>query len=822
MTRGRAALETALVVLLLVFGASLGSFASRHFIGEPAFYQESFGPAVMVATGRGFVNPLQAPGSPLDDFLARRRMTLNAGDVAGVLTGPPDHFQQATRYLMLATGYVWKISGISWAAVSNVSALLCALYVVASYAVCRVWLQPALAVGGAVLMGLSPLQLQQVVQVRDYSKGPFILFAIALTIAVASRPLSRRALLLMSAACGIAIGIGLGFRMDVLVMAPIFLASLALFRDRRPWTGLADKGLAAGAFLLAIFVSAAPVLFHLSEGSNGFHVIFLGEAEPFDAELGLARSAYTQLPFYDDYYAASVVREYAWRETGARPPDYGSTAYDTEGRAYWLQIVRHFPADVLARALGATNSVLNLPFSTPPLNFLTPPIDGTSRLASLLTNQRPHRARIDAVFDWLAALNGWGIAFGAVLVGAAAAQSTRLGVFTGWMMMLTAGYASLQYADRHVFHLQIIPILGLLVAIGLVFRAPWLDRRVMRRFGWALVALTLAVAAPLMVLRAYQTAHLAGLFREYINAPKEVVSSALEDTGHGTWRVHLDLAPPMPGGHRPAGYYVVEFDGAPARQMTPIEVRYAPSAAGLDYSRTVAVTETAGISRVFIPGYGQFPAWAFDGLELPAELKGRLRGIYRISPAAHPSLLLDLRLPGGWEQRGLYQTFRGEPGSARDDVRVFNRFDGAVSNVAWMTRLDSPQATPRADAIAESYTKAAGVTAAGVEMDGVAESQSGYLVAFKPVDVAGPAALVVRGHLYAGGLTVGLLLNKQWSGSVTVQQPGDFVAVVNIPRPGTFEPIVTNATRRDRAPNHFVLSRFGVVTSEATTEAAGR
>jgi hypothetical protein len=88
---------------------------------------------------------------------------------------------------------------------------------------------------------------------------------------------------------------------------------------------------------------------------------------------------------------------------------------------------------------------------------------------------------------------------------------------------------------------------------------------------------------------------------------------------------------------------------------------------------------------------------------------------------------------------------------------------------------------------------------------------------FKPVDVPPAAALLVRGHLYEGGITLGLLRkDRQWYRSVTVTQPGAFVAVVDITTAGEFTPIITNATRRDRTRNHFVLDRFGVVAESSS------
>jgi hypothetical protein len=53
------------------------------------------------------------------------------------------------------------------------------------------------------------------------------------------------------------------------------------FRDRRPWTGLANKAIAVVAFVITAGLASAPVLYHtIGSGSNVFHVMLLGYTEP--------------------------------------------------------------------------------------------------------------------------------------------------------------------------------------------------------------------------------------------------------------------------------------------------------------------------------------------------------------------------------------------------------------------------------------------------------------------------------------------------------------------------------------------------------------
>jgi len=814
MNARRAAAEIGIVAAVLVFGWSVGVFTSRHFAGQPMFYQADFGPAVMVAAGRGFVNPVIVPGSPLAEFLAVRRPSLSAADVNMAAEFPLDQFQQASRYLMLFVGYVWRFSGISWAAVSTVSGGLFGLMLAACYAVARVWFPRTLSVLGAVVLALSPAHLAQAPHIRDYSKAPFIVLACAPLALLALRPLSRRAVVLLSIACGVVAGLGVGFKMDVVIMAPIFVATVWLFRGERPWRAPVEKLLATAAFALAFVVAAAPVLFRVSSGgSNGYHVIVLGYADPFDAGLGLTRPAYSVLPFYDDGYFKTVVQEYGARSTGV-VPELPSAAYDAAGRSYWLEIARHFPADVLVRAYASAKAILNSPFDSPALNFLNPPDRRTNPLWVVLTNQLPHRARVGAVFERLTIFNGWGWVLGVALVAAGAARSARLAVFAAWMTLALTGYASLQFAERHFFHLQFIPLMAVLaVAHALIRRRH--DWAAIRRAAVAIVVLAVALVAPLEGVRAYQAAHLRGLFQEYIDAPRTNTGARVTDTGAGTvlvrWPGMEGRAPRRDA--RRTDYYVVEYDGSP-QEAALAEVRYRSASQATDYSRMTAIPNGAGLNRLMIPVYGEAPAYTFDGLEMPARFRDNVRGVYRIEQPQRLPLLLDLRLGASWQEGRLYQTLTS---AEAPGVRLLGAGGGAT-RLAWMARLGAPELTPRVDAVATSYTPAARVTAGVVEMDGPADTQSSYLLEFTPVTVDRPAALLVRGHLISGGVAVGALEDGRWAGAVVITDPGEFIAIVPLnspPRAGrrSYTPIVTNATRRDRDRNRFTLSRFGVVTA---------
>src|SRR5262245_30275883 len=80
---------------------------------RPNFYQVHFGPAVMMACGRGYVSP-QVDASPsLAAFLRLQRDTISCADLPLDLpVVNPTSFQRASKYLFWTCAAVWRVAGI--------------------------------------------------------------------------------------------------------------------------------------------------------------------------------------------------------------------------------------------------------------------------------------------------------------------------------------------------------------------------------------------------------------------------------------------------------------------------------------------------------------------------------------------------------------------------------------------------------------------------------------------------------------------------------------------------------------------------------------
>lgn len=817
----RWALEAFVVVALALSATWYGRFAFLNSARLPDFYW--LAPATMVASGQGFQNPVPVPGSALADFLTQRTSVLSFASVTPARVKDPDLIHDETRYLLLVIGYWWKVVGISWAALADVAAILHLLTVIGTYATLRLLLPLPFAAVGAWWVCTSTLPLSVVPHLRDYSKGSFILIALPLVILLALRAGSRRTLLALSAITGVVIGVGFGFRMDVAVMAPIAIGCIWFFCGRRPWTNLEEKVQATLVLTLALLISAGPILYKLSSGgSNAFHVILLGYAEDFDTSLGIEASVYGFLPFYNDKYLEAAIQAYG--ETAGGPPlELSSVEYDRVSRRLWLDIVRRFPADVFARMLAATSSVLNLIFTNPAPSFLSRPL--------------PAQDSVVKVFLGLHQWNNWGGALGVSLVVVAFLVGLREGLLGVALLLALAGYPSLQFSTRHYFHLQVIPVLALLVLVRIAILAPfWIgrDARAWRsgealnysnrlrqsgpRLAAAMTILVLATMLPLEVLRAYQSRRVGSLILGFLQESHTKVDAEFLREKDDLWLARWPGVAGSVRGVRESAYYVLEFHSEGPSRPIAVGLRYRSPSFDTDFSRVLSVSSEPGVARLGFPVFGEVGQWEFEGVELGRNVMSRLIGIYRVSSRGPEGLPVDLRIPAGWSSRPLFQRLIAESRTSADpSVRPLLVVAGHHSQTEQVTGLDrlwSQAFLSVAGRVDVTHGKSVSIASTTIRMDGIVESESSYLVEFKPANLGIGAALVAQGRLEKGGVAIGLLKDNAWYAQAVVQQQGDFAVVVPVTDAGTYVPLVTNAMPPGDRHNRFLITRIDLVPAD--------
>lgn len=631
--------ETLIVVAL--FGAAylIGrdyTDASRRAGRIPEFYQSYFEPAVLMACGHGFVLTRDRPPA-LDDFLARRADAFDCAALPQPLaTTEQGLYQYAWFYLMRAVGVTWSVVGVSWSGLAPLHGVLFATTIVAVYGIARVMVPWSVALGCAIAVMLSTLHLLNLPHLRDYAKAPFVLLLILLLVHLVRWPLAPRVLLGLAALYGVVLGIGYGFRTDLLANIPVFVVTLLFFTAGGVLRNWKWKLVAVATCAVAFVATSWPTLSYVvRRGGCQWHVVLLGLDTSFNDALGVKTPFYQWGSAYADEYVHTTLSSFVNRLHGARHLEYCSSEYDRASWAYLNSVLRTVPADFATRALASTIQVLDLPAPWPgaPLaGFL----DGFYRWREFVLR---HAAGIPLVAGLLAL----------IIIGAV---DRRLGLFAAFFVAYFGGYPSLQFANRHFFHLE---FLGWL-AIGFV---AWQALRAIRtrpdrgfvRNAVAFSALLVAiVAAPLLLLRAYQQGAVDRLTREYLLAPRSPLAVASSADGHTVMVPPEALAnierDPMQG-----TYLEVRIDVDTCPQAVAIATRYQAPERVWGFSRPLRMTpDGTAPERIMLPVYRYFKG--FDLGDTPASC---IAGVSRIPSLERRPVLPVLTLPRDWDRLPAHQ-----------------------------------------------------------------------------------------------------------------------------------------------------------------------
>jgi len=819
-------------VLLLVAFVSLGASAGGLYYSaatssglRPVFYQSEFAAAVLEACGRGFVRPPANTPPALGQFLKQEVASFDCGALPKDLRlFRPIGFQIAFRYLMFVVAMYWKATEVSWAHLWPIFAAVHGAVAGLAYLALRVGFARSLAALLALAIAVSPAQLSLLPHLRDSAKAPFFMAVALVVLLVWARPLTLRRTVALGGVFGLIVGVGLGFRPDVVLWFP--LLAIALFcapdADLKHRVVRAIQGLSVAA---AVFVVVGlPILLQYKSGSNFGHVAILGFTKPFDEDLGVRGGPYSVGYFYNDAYVVAMVNSYARRVHGQTAyVDLGSPLYERYASNYFWEIVRAFPADLTVRTGASVAGVLNLPFKRGPY-----PVDvGLQRLPWL-------RAIADARVKAFAMFDGLGVwlFLAAFLMLAARGLMPALGFAIS--VLYLAGLPVLQFNLRHYFQLEILGLfaLGLVVEGAVRSIRGILKRRLREESVWpdlrpaairvsVCVCVIGAIPFGLDLLRARQQRSVNALIAAYdleavelpystqatdsdrvVIVPEGVVRDA--DRGQGGTAIFFkdDLV-------------MVDLSNACDALSLTMRIKYRvvdPFVAGpRDAFVKLWPTREHGQVRLVIPIYqttiyvASIPDYGFlfQGLEFTTRSASCLAGLKRVPNAAHIPLWLDLYLDRNWRQEPLYQTNAGAtvPSQEPQIYLAPPRLDLRVSAI---DTLSSPAPDFRAASKVAKIDHPAGAT-----VQGVAESPFAYLILGKAKAVAAGAQVLGTGELFEGGLTLGLLKDGLWSQTVNVNRPGRFIAAVEAPADGEYVAVVANFNQDAARPTRFVMDKLG-------------
>jgi hypothetical protein len=789
----------------------------------------------MRACGRGYVNPDVRQAPALEAFLNLRADAVACDDLPRSGGLPLTSMQTAFRYLMSTVGWTWRAEGqVAWSGLTQLYGALYGITVVLAFAVFLQGMSLPIAALTAGALAISPRHLGYLAHLRDYAKAPFVLAIVLLAILCVRGPVTARRLLMLAAAAGLTTGVGVGFRNDLLVAVPAFVVLLFVFTPFGLRERLGLKAGAAALYLTAFLAALSPMLaiYQTGGGNSSQHLVLLGLGDRFTADLGIDNGHLYGWGYdYKDELAHAMISGFADRRLGQHQdlPMYGAD-YDRAASTYLREIAVNFPADLLLRVYASALKILELPYSGTSVQqpaFLEP-----SRLSTL------YAARTRVLRE-TAPLWPWTIVFA---LGALTVCQPRLGLFAAAIVLYLSGYPALQFHERHFFHLEFIGLwacgfaLSQLVAMLLVLRHPDARARWIAAIhppaGWgqslALAAalwigIGLALAAPLLLLRAYQQRHVRGLLEIYLAAPRDPLPAAHTIDARGVARF---AGPALARSDRDAPHddvvrseYIRAGFGGSSCDVARMDVtfRYAATEAQHDFSRTIVVQPTTPEPTVvFFPAYDHRPhhddamrsGYTLAGVETPAAAAGCVADLSRVRDTAPLPVLMDLRLPPRWREATLYGTLTGIEARANGaDTPPIQTFpaDLVVRRSALTAPIDP---IGRADLVSESGR---------VETDGSTWRLSGVggrgrflnVAEMQPRAVDAGATLVARGRIARGGISVGLVRDGAWAAQVPVTVPGAFVVVVQAPAAGRYSVVVTNYVLGASLRYDVALDRFG-------------
>jgi hypothetical protein len=472
--------------------------------------------------------------------------------------------------------------------------------------------------------------------------------------------------MVLSALCGSVIGIGMGFRIDVLICLPAFLGIVLLFIPD-PFYGSIRKRLSAVLCCLFAFVIAGgPILVHITTGGNKGHPTMLGFMAPYSQRLGVGGTPYELAHRYLDIESLTIINAFARHENHDSPPIiYETDQFEGLASRYLSNYMKTCPADVLVRTYAATLRVLDELRAGPehpvPIGVQNPVAQNFFRVREWVERLLLNRTRYVAL----------------LILCLLSAYSLRTGFATLGMLLYFAGYSAIQYGARNTFHLEIIPLwfAGALLttfitlAIGAYQKKispPTLPqcRAALFRVVAFLVVLSLGLAAPLYLARSIQTHNLTRLFNDYLTAPRTALASVDTTAADGSTLMTVPVLESCSAQDVPCyANDVLLLEFPPSDAETQVTFKYESDCFETNQTRTVSVPASKDTVRLLSPVYAgkwteYLPQWIrFIGLEIPQTDIMRLPTVSHLDNPEDFPLILHMLYTPDWDEQPLYQQF---------------------------------------------------------------------------------------------------------------------------------------------------------------------
>lgn len=633
-----------------------------------------YGNAVMVAYGHGSIAPSMPAYPELREFLFAERQSLSPEMFPEPIITTSNSVAEYHRYLIYTVGMVWRVLGVSWASLEPLLVLMLAWTALVLYGLMRLGMNRVLSLACTVLIILSPAMLSIVIDLRDFSKAPFLLTLLLGLGWLTKHRFPLRRICITALLLGILTGIAMGFRQDALIFSLFSFTALLTIGYRTSGRKISAAALPAALYLLCFLVTAWPMLLRMEAAAAPDHHIIQGFSEKHHASLGVYSTTYKPLLAGSDEYAFAAYADYAQRVATPKPKRiwFDGPGAERSARTWLMDMAKTFPADLLLRGYASAMRTFRYADAFPPRS------PEPTRLHA--TSFSIHRALAEH-------LHRFGIVYAIVTLACIATYDFALSMGLFIFSLYLFGYVSLQCETRHAFHLIFAPfwVMGFLIQRALCsayfFKRHGLpDRHIAKqaliRATTFVICCAILAVTPLLLLRTYQNYSAQAVISPILAADRNPCP-VMQSTTYG-WTAftlnktadhehHSDLyslcksialmaSPDLRLYHVRSRYFAAEFEGD--ADLSWIILDYESSLPNNDFSQLVnfpAKSFINGRTVFYFPAYEILYLFArheitvnrnrFTGIAVPEEHAHAFKGLYEIKNLSDLNLLVSIIAP---------------------------------------------------------------------------------------------------------------------------------------------------------------------------------
>jgi len=696
-------------------------------------------PAIFFAGGHGMGTAPSEDVPGVNAFMSGNTDSFDVSDIPEDIKVTPisTPFELTYLYHIYAVGWFWRIFGVSVASLLLYEAAWHAAGAAALYGLFRNGLGRLASLAGAVLVCSSPALLLMSTALRESAKTPFFFLILCLLVRLVIRPVSVKGLLARAILLGVVLGFGMGFRQDVLICVPpafVILAFVSRPGDKNVW----KTRCAAALLFLAIFFSLARPVFRgaaLEGNQAGVHGFFQGLTEEAESRLDFGGASYESLAWTDSglYAQANVLArrlgddspmdnphtaEYRHAHGDPAAPfmqnpglHYTGPQYARYQRLLIYEVLRQFPADLVARAWRAAAAAYRIPAEMQKwLAWIR--ADYPLWLEGIL-----HLHRLPSQ-----CFQRFGLLLVAAVLLAVSYTNLKTALCLTGLLLWFTGYPGISYEYRLIAYLIFLPAGALMMWIEWLFNRIHGFLRNRRHFGqvpeqdttprvWMRPAINMillsgfvaaAFLIPLALLRPWQTARVRELAVRLSSLTRTEVATTYTQKEDRVLVSPLDTLPglahaeTLPPGETAWEYVAAVFDTR--GRNIPVTIEYDPRRVFNDFTQRLTLwgskDKEKGLVTFFFPVYEattvsssqlfwdflqtiNIPQWReqvdpnspfeeqplwkrskFLGISFPESCQDAFKGFYRVTDVDALRYLPLFQLP---ENREDLRTFKSGP-----------------------------------------------------------------------------------------------------------------------------------------------------------------